>query len=358
MKLFKQNPVFAALLTLFILLFIGGLAGIYFFQQQAAEEKGKIARADSQLRAALMLEPAPTMDNIEAAEANVQSLETELKKRIDSTKGKKPTIMQGKPPASGTQMLFKLTAYSQEFAQVAERTIPINVSDSEIETMREAGERLPSTTIPANFAFGFSRYIETGEPPADKDVAVIFQQNQILNYVLRKLFSTRPISIVSIQREALEIPLPPPGANRGSNQQGPKPRADEFRIGSETARVEGAVETLAFKIVFTGYTENLRSFLKQIEEFEIPLIVSSVEVKPLTSGVSVAAAAQTNGTPFGEIFGNLGGEAEADAIPEEGIREPIVSENISEFTVVLEYITVNITKQKAATDDAQEEDLI
>lgn len=356
MDVLKKNPVFSALLALFILLFIGGIVMIFMTYGQVQEAEKSVQSAKRQLDSALALEPAPIPANVESAEANVAALKEELKKRIQSTLGKKPKLLKGTPPASGTQMLFQLSAYRNELAQLASRTIPYGVGETTIQEKKAAGEPVPSTTIPNGFEFGFSRYIGSGNPPKDADVPKIYQQYEILNYLLRKLMSTGPKSIVSVQRGPVELPPPPANPSKyGNKNPDAALKADEFRIGSESAAVEGAVETMAFKIVFTGYTENLRLFLKQVEEFEAPIVVRSVEVKPVESSVAAGASQSTNADnndPF-KLFNNFGGQddqqEEDEPLPSE--RKPIVTDNVSEFTVVLEYIKVNFTE---TADNASE----
>lgn len=359
MDFFKRNPVFSALLGLIILLLIGGVVMNVMIQGQVQQAEKSVQSAKRQLDSALALEPAPTEANVEAAQANVKALKAELEKRIESTRGNKPTLLKGQPPASGTQMLFLLNAYRNEIAQVAGRTVPYGVTDEQIEEMKAKGEPIPSTTVPQDSSFGFSRYTQT--PPKDADVPKIFQQYEILNYVLRKLLSTGPKSIVSVQRGPVELPPPSPeSTGRGGNRNAEAAlKPDEFRVGSESAAVEGAVETLAFKIVFTGYTESLRSFLKQIEEFEAPIVVRSVEAVPLESSVNVAASAPSAPATAFDLFGGVGADnAEETEQTKDAGREPIVADNVSEFTVVLEYILVNFTKTAEETDgDDEEEDL-
>ncbi|WP_309399815.1 Amuc_1100 family pilus-like protein [Cerasicoccus maritimus] len=354
MNKLKQNPVFSALVVLFILLFIGGIAMFFVLKGQVDKEKKAVKSAASQLNMALSLSPAPTQANLEAAEKNVDLLTKALDARVKSTLGAKPNLLKATAPTSGTQMLFQLRAYSKEFAQVASRTVPINVSQAEIEKLEASGKPLPSTTIPADFAFGFSRYIDSGEPPADDDVAQVNQQKEILTYILRKLFNTSPVGIVSVSRSPAEIEAlmaPKPTSGRISANSGPSMKADEFRIGTESAKVDGAVETLPFKIVFTGITENLRSFLKQIEEFEIPLVVRSVEVVPVGDNVTKTASTAAKNDPM-SIFGAFGVTEDKPEDKPAVDREPIVEDNVSEFTVVLEYITVKLTDKSATSADA------
>ncbi|WP_309387197.1 Amuc_1100 family pilus-like protein [Cerasicoccus frondis] len=353
MNKLKQNPVFSALLVLFILLFIGGIAMFFVLKGQVDKEQKTLKSAGNSLNAALSLSPAPTEENLQSAEENVASLTNALDARIKSTLGTKPGLLKATPPSSGTQMLFQLRAYRNEFAQVASRTVPVDISDTEVEKLKEEGKPVPSTSLPDNFAFGFSRYIDSGEPPADDDVALVNRQKEILTYILRKLFNTRPKGIVAVVRspEEIEALMVKPTGNTTSSNKGPALKSDEFRIGTETAHVQDAVQTLPFKIVFTGLTENLRSFLKQIEEFEIPLVVRSVEVKPLEKSTKTAST-QTKNDPL-SIFGAFGVQEdkkeESNADPD---REPIVEDNISEFTVVLEYITVKLNQPSKSSGDS------
>ncbi|MEO0794509.1 MAG: hypothetical protein AAFX93_05090 [Verrucomicrobiota bacterium] len=348
MKFFKQNPVFSAILSLFVVLFIAGLVFIFLLNGQVAKEQKDVKRAESNLRAALSLQPAPTDENIQAAEKNISELKQVLEKQIAATAGNKPNLLSSNPPATGTDLFFQLQSYRDELTQDAERTVPINVSDEELEVMEEFGTEVPGVEIPEGFAFGFSRYIDSGEPPADSAVPVLFKQKEILTYALRKLLSTRPISIVSVDRSPLELPKP---KSKDERQQ---LNADEFNVGSESAAVKSAVETIPFRIVFTGYTENLRSFLKQIEEFEIPLVVRSVEVTPLEDSVVTADNSRGGrGNSVDDLFGGFGSATpESDAEPAAPAKDPIVAENESEFTVVIEYITVTV-----AGKDSKKEDL-
>lgn len=368
MKLFKQNPVFATLAVVFALLFIAGAAMIVVFAGQAGDAQKKAQRAETALRGALSLSPAPTAENIEAAEANIASLREALDRQIATTKGSKPEALQGTPSASGTEMLFQLKGYKGEFLREAERTVPLNVGEKELEIMRSNGVELPQVRVPANFAFGFSRYLDSGEPPADDQIPVVYQQKEILTYLLRKLLNTRPISIQQVQREpvgvlaAVSAETEPGRGGRGSQSaKGPKLMDDEFKVGAASARVEGAVETLPFKIVFTGYTENLRSFLKQVEAFDLPLVVRSVEVQPIANSLAIAQ----NETPAPDdeannLFAIFGGgtseSVEEEAAPKaQPDRVQIVAENESRFSVVLEYIQVTVGEEDDQSD-AEEED--
>ena len=47
-----------------------------------------------------------------------------------------------------------------------------------------------------------------------------------------------------------------------------------------TARVKGFIDTMAFRITFTGQTAALRNFVVRLAEFELPILVREVEVEP------------------------------------------------------------------------------
>lgn len=356
MKFFKQNPLFVTLLAVFTLLFIGGVVMIFVLSGQSAKEAKALKSAETSLRGALTLSPAPTSDNIEAAEANVKALRAVLEREIQSTRGSKPALLKGKAPASGTEMLFQLEAYKNEFLREAKRTVPINVGEKELEIMKKEGVEPPSVKVPDGFNFGFSRYLASGEPPSASQIPVIYQQKEILTYLLRKLLSTRPISIVSVQREPVAGASAEPakknaGKVNNSAQGKPDLMSDEFAVGAESARVKGAVETQPFKIVFTGYTENLRSFLKQIETFELPLVVRSVEVSPVESSVKTGASAQAKKPD--DIFSIFGASqpATTEAKPAIPDRVEVVSEMNPAFRWCLSTLPFwSLPKTDAAED--------
>jgi len=352
MNFFKTHPVFSVLLTLFLLAFVAGAVFVFQFSQQVDEAKTQMERAEGALRTALYGEPAPTEASIEAAEQNIANLRAALAAQVEATKGADPGLIGSTPPASGTELLFQLEAYKNDLLRIAKRTAPLNVPDNLIKEARKQGGEVPSVGVPEDFAFGFERYLDSGQPPADKNVPVVYQQKEILNFVLRKLLDSRPISIVSVEREPVELDLPPlpePGRQnrRGSRNQ---PQAnladDEFRVGAETARVEGAVATLPFRIAFSGYTKNLRSFLKEIEKFELPIVVRSVEVS------SVESSVRTTQNTSGELsLFDFDSDAGAAAQDEDSGKQPIVEENESEFTVVFEFIEVTFDEEAANEED-------
>jgi hypothetical protein len=43
--------------------------------------------------------------------------------------------------------------------------------------------------------------------------------------------------------------------------------------------VPGAINTLAFGLTFTGYTDSLRELLNNLAKFDLPFVVRSIEVE-------------------------------------------------------------------------------
>ena len=117
-----------------------------------------------------------------------------------------------------------------------------------------------------------------------------------------------------------------------SGQQG-----ESFQIKDAiSARVPGAIDTLAFQLSFTGYTDSLRIFLNNLAKFDLPIVVRSVDVQRPNKSKSTTDA--ITGNNLDSIFGAFAASNDDEA-PEEA-QKPVISENISTFTVVLEFIEI------------------
>ncbi len=117
-----------------------------------------------------------------------------------------------------------------------------------------------------------------------------------------------------------------------------------------SARVPGAIDTLAFSITFRGYTDALREFLNRLAQFELPIVVRSVEVERPSGSETVVAPPRRNEPE--DIFARFGGE-ESEAQPDRNEGQgpvPVIEENISEFTVLLEFIEVVLPETQTQED--------
>ena len=83
-----------------------------------------------------------------------------------------------------------------------------------------------------------------------------------------------------------------------------------------SVRRPGEVETVAFRVEFSGQTATLRNFLTALAALPQPFLVRSVEVEPLP--VPVAPAAPVAGAPEAPV--------------------PLVRQNLSRFAVIVESV--------------------
>jgi len=338
-SLFKKYPLFCATIIVLLLLFVAGGVFIYLSVQRSAQAQDNLVRAERSLRTALSLSPAPTASNLLASEKNVKELQSVLKKQIAATEGRKSSLLEVKPPLSGTNMYYDLLAYKNELDKDAKTITPFN-SDQR------------GVSVPEDFDWGFSRFLQAGEgnPPPDAAIPTVFRQKLILNYLVRKLLATGPQSIISVMREPVvveKVSADDRKARRGREDNQSQLRKDEFWVGAESAAVPNAIETMGFKLEFTGYTLNLRQFLKDISAFELPLVVRSVEVRPAGRNAASAPTEMMREDIF-EIFGS-GSEAstpaDSTAIIQDS-QEPVVDQNISQFTVVIETLEVTVDAEE------------
>ncbi len=338
MAFLKKYPLFFSIMVVLLLVFLGGWYLVFVESGKAKKAAATVDASVRSLNSALALSPAPLQENLEKSAQNLEELRAALRVQLASTEGTNPAILSGQAPRDESTMLFQLQAYRNQLTQQAQRIIPV--------TRDLENNPQPGIGLPADFAWGFSRFIDQGRPPAERYIPQIFKQKEILNYIVEQLLETRPASIVAVQRETV---VPRESDTEGTRRQQTGGGKDEFSIGSETARVRGAVNTMAFRIVFTGYTVNLRNFLTNIEEFELPLVVRSVEVRPLQSGgaaTTTTRPARTTTRPANPFEALMGGGSAADTpaatAAEAAGQEPVVSENESEFTVVIEYLDIQV----------------
>jgi len=313
MGLFKKNLLFSIFVLLCLLVFG---AGAYFAFAQAGSidaAKRTIVNAKSQLDSLRFATPAPTEANIERAQQNVTELKAVLASiRDDLQQGSRLTTS-----ADGIGVMAAIQQYITDYQRKAETHVD------------ESGEPAP-VELPKEFAFGFEQYIDRSTPLENSELsALLDQQRQILSYLLEKLFAADPAAIVSVRREVLEAAS---ADNKG------------FQISpAVSARVPGAIDTLAFSISFKGYTESLREFLNSLAKFDLPIVVRSIEVdRPADSQTTTAPRADND---LNSIFGAFGGD-ESTAEPE-AAQEPVISENISIFTVVVEFIKIVLPDESA-----------
>ena len=320
MGFLKKNLTFTIVVFLCLLAFGAGAYLAFVESGKIDEAKRKITSAESQLNGMRFADPAPSEENVAASKKNVAQLVAELRNiREDLERGDRLTTS-----TDGIGVMASVQQFFSEYRRKAAAHVDENGVEAPI--------GLPSK----EFGFGFEQYVSDASPLVDPQrIQTLDKQRQILSYLLDRLYSADPESIESVKREILE--------------QAPGAKADEqgFQISSAvSARVPGAVDTLAFSLSFTGYTDSLRSFLNDLAKFDLPIVVRSIEVKRPTGRKEAAPTRDANN--LDDIFGVFGGgNTSSEPEPAEETKKLVISENTSTFTVVLEYIEIVLPADSA-----------
>lgn len=312
----KKNLTFTILVAICVLVFAAGAYLAFAESNTISKAKQKISTAEAQLNGFRYADPAPTEDNVIASEKNLADLDKQLQKIRDVLqRGARITTSR-----DGIGVTAAIQQYISEYQRKAARYTYTGPD----------GKELP-IQVPERFAFGFERYL--GESPTLDDsetTAELDKQRQVLSYLIDKLYESKPHSLVSVKREIIEVKDGEPGKNN-------------FRVDkSITAVVPGAIDAMGFSISFTGYTKTLRDFLNQLTKFDLPIVVRSIEVDRSAGATTVEAP---TGGGLDDIFAGFGG---ASASPTEPAKEqkPVISQNVSTFTIVVEFIQVTLPAEK------------
>lgn len=309
MAFFKKNPLLCLIVLVCVLSFGAGTYLALNASGKVSDAQRKLSTAESQLRGVLAADPAPTEANLQASEQNMEALLGELSGiREDLQRGARLKIS-----SDSVGVIAGIQQYISEFRRM---TAEHKGSDGAVDPIQ----------TPADFGFGFQQYLNEAKPYENVEITrMLDKQRQILSYLLIQLIEANPDSIDLVEREVREL-----------RTEKNRPRGDFEISPAISARVPGAVDTLAFRIGFTGYTDALRGFINRLAEFELPIVVRSVEVSR-PSGSETVAARPNAGNGFDALF----------AAAEEGIDEPIteaqkpvISENVSRFTVIVEFIEI------------------
>lgn len=319
----KSHPVFTITFSLLLAIAVG--AGVLFYLTN-----GKVsaaARAVEQERNTLnsftQRSPFPSTDNLDAVKADLArsrellaTMQAELKGKGDHA----DRVQNAALPAGSTEAYFDIANF--------------------VESMRAAAAEA-NVAVPAGTRFGFESYASTG--PGRAQIPQVHRQRLVAEYLLKTLFQAKPQELVALQRNRpagagqAAQPAPTASAPGQANTAG----NDYFAIDSRmTAAVPGFIETTAFRLSFVGYSSALRNFLNEIASFDLPLVVRSVEVE------AAVKKQETKGQPRANTLGALFGTA---AAPAAETAKPIVDQNLSRFTVTIEYINMVETK----SDDTQ-----
>jgi hypothetical protein len=310
MGLFKKNPAFFIFCVVAVLVFAAGATLVVMESGKLAKSKKQVTSTNSQMNGLLQANPAPTSENVQAAQQNVAALSAQLLSiREDLQRGSRLTISN-----DGPRVMSGVQKYISNYRR-------------EVATHQSVQDVAAPIQIPQDFAFGFEEYLKQAN--ISQDSAVVPQldkQRQVLSYILNQLIAADPAGIQAVEREIL-----------GETTA----KTSGFQINPAiSARVPGAIDTLAFRVTFTGYTPTLRKFLNNLAQFDLPIVVRSVAVDRPANNAKTAKAKKPKASNIDDIFGAFAGSSISVEAAPDADQTPVISETESSFTVTLEFIEI------------------
>lgn len=328
MSSFKSHPAFYSVLVALGL--VVAAEGWLVYNRHAAAQKARavLERRERELKAFANVSPAPTAEMAGQVEVDRDRTERALAAMQTELKGRGPAaekITAATAPAERADAFFDIANF--------------------VEAMRAKAAKLEVAAKP-NEGFGFASHANSG-PELDL-IPFVFKQRLITAYLVEAALEARPRRFDGVQRDrpltaaqrqqinqALAAGQPEP--QFASVASGGADAADYFAIERRiSARRHGFVDTMAFRVAFSGQTNALRVFLNKLAGFELPLVVRSVEVEPaadLNGGAAKPAAPAA-----GSLDAIFGGGPAAAATPARDAPVPLVAENYSKFTVTVEFV--------------------
>ncbi len=316
MDWFKRNPILSAVL----LLMVAGVGTEIWLLQKArldAQRAQSALEQKKQERDWLARQsPAPSVENQQAIEGELAAAQKTVAELRAALKGRDADWLATPVPAKSIDAYFDIAAF--------------------VEKMRAQAAR-SRVAVKPDERFGFATH--SNEGPEPDLLPAVFRQRIVMQRLLDDLLAARPRALLSVQREhpltaAQRTARQSPPAATGENQnttptQPPAPRkgdvpADFFEPDARLSlRQPGVMGTEAFRLEFTGQTPALRAFLNSLAIFKVPLIVRSVTVESLSVETPISEATDTP-------------EPAASAVTPAPV--PLVAQNLSKFTVVVEYV--------------------
>ena len=323
MELFKKHILFFSGISVCILALITGLVYSVLASLDLSKASKSFNRTERNLKRMLVASPSPVNDNVIASDLNV----LKLKEKLQLIRDELERGEEVKASVDGVRVAAGIQQYISKYTAFA-RSHETKYGPSPIE-------------IPQDFAFGFDRFkLESKVPEDSKEIAMLDKQRDILDFLMGELYSSHPKAILAVKRQSA----------KQSDSDFDEYYGDSsiFNIAqSVTSKVEGAIDTIPFEISFSGKTNTLRDFLNRLAEFNRPIVVRSINVSRPDESIKRKLYAETE-----EDLEYLTSE-EIEKLKEEEKRDPVVTENISEFTLTLEYIEIILPE-----DLSQEQDTI
>jgi len=339
MDFVKRNPILTAVLAICVAAFAVESFFLVRFNSAVTVAQRNLQTSDSNAKSAVSQQPAPTAENKAAAQKNVADLNDDLQHIVSTLQDTPKKIPAA--PSNGADLLAAINGYVVKYDDLA----------------TQKGITLPSP----KFTFGMAQYFgPVAAPPADK-INAVFTQLSVLDYVMDIMMNkakdeNQKMIMVSVQREDVTAPASATTTVSASTDTDDA-KNELFRVDPLVSARGPGVNTYPFKIRFIGYTDALRILLSELANFEMPLVVRSVEVEPATpdilSAFSTPGSTTSGGDTTTRTLSTMGsGNAAAAAAAANANRKPVVAENLSQFTLIIEYIELPSTKPADAAAPA------
>ncbi len=303
MKWENRSPYNRGISTVLYLIIISEITLNIIQTRQIDQVRNEIKIGENVIQDINTTDPSVSPENLDAIKNNLARLHKQFDAFTHIFSGETSTLQL--MPANYTQsqdLYFDIVAFIENYTKRA-RELKIEISEGE--------------------KFGFYEIERSGKGPAKHNLLLVYKQRVIIAHLLAKLYLARPQKILAVYRE--------PVSSHASNYQrspGGSTKDDFFRVDqSISANISNAIETIGFQFIFAGQTRTLRSFLSQLESFEIPIVVRSVEVKSFEERAKVSSSMMLKN----QMNNKLG-------VGHDNKSLPIIKSNLSEFTVTIEYI--------------------
>ena len=321
MELVKKHILFFSGISICSIALLIGIVFSIIAALDLNKESNSFNRTEKKLNRTLVASPSPVNENVTASDLNVLKLSEKLQSiREELERGE-----EVKASVDGVRVAAGIQQYISKYTALAKS--------------HETKYGPAPIDIPQDFAFGFDRFkLESKVPEDQEEIAMLDKQRDILDFLIGELYATHPKAILAVKRQS---------AKKSENNAFDEYYGDSsiFEIGSSvTSKVEGAIDTIPFEISFSGKTNTLRDFLNRLVEFERPIVVRSINVSRPNESIKRKPYAETD-----EELQYLTPE-ELEKLKEEEKRDPVVTENTSEFILTLEYIEIVLPEDLSHDD--------
>ncbi len=331
----KQKIVVGSVLGIAVLVFAGGVYLAISNKSGIAETDQKIKRLNSDLRA-LAAGPAapgdpdqlivPSEENLAVLDERIASFDEKIEELRSSFATPEDYFDK---EVDEFNFLPRIQGFVSELRDRFEM-VPGLLEEGEV-TLENPQE-----------GFGFGLYLGSAATPEDAlQRERIDLERQIVGVLMNELIGsyagTKGGKLIEVRREAI-------GNEEGAGVTRGKSRAGSgvFTLSDlVSARKDGAIRTLGFQITFEGDTSVLRNFTNRVMDLPFPMRVASVRVSRVVE-TTKAPTSTGAGDGLAGLFGIPTGDDAEDSEEPSFDDTPIIEDNLSRFSVILEYIEIDL----------------